>query len=79
MLSDIYRKKSILSAKKQKLVAKKLEKETSKTYNIKALQQCNCNLGLNFKANTPASKLVKSLKLILGEETNFTHLFSNVT
>lgn len=36
-LKDIYRKESILSVRRQKLAAKKLEKEASKTYNIKAL------------------------------------------
>lgn len=36
-LRSIYRKRSVLLAKRQKLAAKKLEKEASKTYNIKVL------------------------------------------
>lgn len=36
-LRGIYKKKSVLSAKKQKLTVEKLKKEASKTYNIKAL------------------------------------------
>lgn len=36
-LKDVYGGGSILSAKRQKLTAKKLEKEKFKTYNIKAL------------------------------------------
>lgn len=45
---------SVSSARRQKLAAtKKLEKEASKTYNIKALGQRNHDLGLNSKANTP--------------------------
>lgn len=37
-LKGIYERRSILSAKRQKLAVKKLEKEALKTYTIKALQ-----------------------------------------
>lgn len=59
-LKGMYERRSILSARRQKLAAEILKKEVSKTYNIKALWQCNHDLGLNFKANTPVSELAKS-------------------
>ena len=36
-LRDIYGRRSVLSTRRQKLAAEKLEKGASKTYNIKAL------------------------------------------
>lgn len=78
-LRGIYGGGSVSSARRQKLAAKKLEKEASKTYNIKALWQRNRDLGLNSKANTPASGLVESLESAPGEETNSAHLLSDVT
>lgn len=78
-MRDIYRRRSVLSARRQKLAIKKLEKETFKTCNIKALWQHNRDLSLNFKANTPASGLTESLISAPGEDTNSAHLFSNIT
>ena len=78
-LRGIYGRGSVSSARRQKLAAEKLEKEASKTYNIKALWQRNRDLGLNSKANTPASELVESSKLVSGKETNLAYLFSNFT
>ena len=54
-----------MSTKKQKLATKKLEKEVSKTYNIKVLWQRNHNLDLNFKANIPILKLAESSEFAL--------------
>ena len=61
-LRAIYGRGSILSTRRQKLAVEKLEKEVSKTYNIKALWQRNHDLGLNSKANTPRSEQAKSSK-----------------
>lgn len=55
-------------AKKQKLAIEKLDKKTSKTYNINAVWQCNCDLGLNFKANTPVFELAKNSELASSEK-----------
>lgn len=78
-LRNIYKRRSVLSARKQKLATKKLEKKASKTYNIKALWQRNRDLYLNFKANNPVSELAESLKSVLSEKTNFAYLFSDFT
>lgn len=59
-LKGIYERRSVSSARGQKLAAKKLEKEASKTHNVKALWQRNRALGLNSKAHTPASELAES-------------------
>lgn len=56
-----------------------MEKEASKTYNIKALWQINRDLGLNSKANTPASELAESSKSTSGKEEISIHLLSDVT
>ena len=78
-LRGIYGTGSVSSARRQKLAAEKLEKEASKTYIIKALWQRNRDLGLNSKANTPASELAESSESALDKERNSAHLLSDVT
>lgn len=83
-LKNIHRRGSVLLARKKKLAIKKLaikklEKKAFKTNNIKTLQQCNCNLGFNFKVNTLAFKLAKSSESVLSKKTNFAYLLFNVT
>lgn len=74
MGGDLYHQ---LEGKNQ--LPKKVEKEVSKIYNIKVIWQCNCDLGLNSKANTPVSELAKSIKSTPGEKTNFAYFFSDIT
>lgn len=57
---ETYRKRSILSLRKQKLATQKWEKKVSNTYSIKSLWQCNGDLGFNFQSYT-LSRLGKSL------------------
>ena len=78
-LRDIYGRGSILSARRQKLATEKLKKKASKTYNIKALWQHNCKLGLNSKTNISVSEVAESSKSTSGKKTNSIHFFSNVT
>ena len=78
-LRGIYGRGSVSSARRQKLAVEKLEKEASKTYNIKALWQRNCDLGLNSKVNTSASELAESSESASGKERNSAHLLSDVT
>lgn len=68
-----------MSTRKQKLVIEKLEKKAFKTYNIKALWQCNHELSSNSKANSPTSELAKSSNSTLCKKINSTNLCSNIT
>lgn len=77
-LRGIYRRRSVLSAKRQKLAIKKLEKKISKTYNIKVLWQRNYDLNLNFKANISASELAESSESASSKKRNSTHIFSDI-
>lgn len=78
-MKDIYRKRFVSSARKQKFAIKKLEKKISRTYNIKAFWQYNCDLCLNSKANMLAFELAKSSKSASEKETNFANLLFDVT
>lgn len=75
---EIYKKNFILSAKKQKLAIEKLEKKTFKTYNIKALWQCNCKLGFNSKARIIVFDLAESSESALGKEKNSAYFLFDV-
>lgn len=78
MLKNIYGRGFVLLVRRQKLTVEKLEKKASKTYNIKAFWQYNCNLGLNSKVNILVSELAKSSKSASSKEKNFSHFFSNI-
>ena len=58
---------------------KNWKKKAFKTYNIKPFWQRNRDLGLNSKANTPASKLAESSKSALAKERNSAYFLFDVT
>lgn len=74
-MKDIYEKKFVLSARRQKLAIEKLEKEIFKIYNIKPFWQHSRDLGLNSKANTSAFELTKSSKSALGKKKISAYFF----
>ena len=76
-LWGFYGKGSLATLKRKKKAAKELEKEASKSYNISALWQRNCNLGLFSQASTQFEQR-KGLESCTGNSKNRVYLLSQV-